>query len=71
MKKLNGHHASGALAKSAKAPAKTLPGKAVSSAANKRPLPPLPTKDAKRPPLRAAKGDDDLMSEEPSVSDRG
>jgi len=32
---------------------------------------PLPSKDVKDPPLRAAKGDDDLMSEEQAAPPHG
>jgi hypothetical protein len=52
-------------------PQKLEPGKVMPPPADKAPVSPFPPKQAEQPPLRPAKGDDDLMSEEPSVPDRG
>ena len=70
MKKINGHNAGLDTPKATGAPGK-LPDKASAPSAGKRPFPPFHPKDAKSPPLRAARGDDDIMSEEPSVPEGG
>lgn len=70
MKKINGHNVSLRTPKAAEPPAKSS-GAAASLPAGKGPFSPFPPKDAKPPPLRPARGDDDLMSEEPSVPERG
>jgi hypothetical protein len=69
MKKINGHDVVLDTTKASEAPGKSS-GSATSLPASKGPFSPYPPKDIK-PPLRAAKGDDDLMSEEPSVPERG
>jgi hypothetical protein len=71
MKKVNGHKPTIDAAKAAVVSGKPAPGKAALPPVGKRLLLPVPPKDALHPPLRAAKGDDDLMSEEPSVPERG
>jgi len=47
------------------------PGKAMPPTTDKAPSSSFPPKQAEQPPLRPAKGDDDLMSEEPSVPGHG
>jgi hypothetical protein len=71
MKKMNGHNPTIDAEEPAVVPAKPALGKAALPPVDKRLLLPVPPKDAPHPPLRAAKGDDDLMSEEPSVPERG
>jgi len=71
MKKMNGHNPTIDAEDPAVVPGKPAPGKAALPSVDKRLSLPLPPKDALHPPLRAAKGDDDLMSEEPSVPERG
>jgi hypothetical protein len=71
MNSLNGYNATINTGIIAGAPRKPEPRRVVPPPADKGPFSPLSPKDAEQPPLRPAKGDDDLMSEEPSVPDRG
>lgn len=71
MKKLNGHNAAVDTTATALPPQHPQSGEAVPPPLLKPPVSPKPTKDSEHPPLRPARGDDDLMSEEPSVPDRG
>jgi len=71
MKKLNGHNTATHAAIAAGPPRKPEPGKIVPQPADKAPFSPFPSKQAEQAPLRPARGDDDLMSEEPSVPDHG
>jgi hypothetical protein len=71
MKRMNGYKPTIDAAKTEVVTGKSAIDKAAPAPAHKRLLLQLPQKDAPQAPLRAAKGDDDLMSEEPSVPERG
>ena len=71
MNKINGHKATLHIAEKAAVPPAQLLGKSMRVPNRKGPLPPFVKKYAGDPPLCAARGDDDLMSEEPWVNERG